>query len=369
MRPAYARRVKRSGLLAVALLAGMAGCARRAAPAGGADGQARDGQAVVVSVDNHTLAWGELNTLATNYYIEESRRIRIPPGREAEAMEAFRRRAASLFIYKTVMLDEARAHGMAVTETDRTNGLARLARILKQQQHGVTVERFFRESPFGEARARREFEEGLLLDVFIERVVRPTVTIGEAEIEAEAARWASERQTRRQMAEAIRAQLLAGESFARLAAEYSQCPSGKRSGGDLGQLTRGKSYPAFEAAAFGQPVGEIGPVVETPAGLHLIRVDAHHAARPATATEPAIPESVQASHILVRTRGVATRQALEAHLRQARLAEAVQACYERARGRRRIVNLLAESPAATRAGTASGSRQEGARDTRAADGF
>ena len=367
MRPAYARRVERIGLLAVALLAGMTGCARRAAPAGGAAGPARDGQAVVVRVDHHTLAWGELNTLATNYYIEECRRIRMPPGREAEAMEAFRRRAASLFIYKTVMLDEARAHGMTVTQTDRTNGLARLARILKQQR-GVTVEQFFRESPFGEARARREFEEGLVLDVFIDRIIRPTVKVGEAEIEAEAARWAAERQTRRQMAEAIRARLLAGESFARLAAEYSQCPSGKRSGGDLGLLTRGKTYPAFEAAAFGQPVGEIGPVVETPAGLHVIRVDAHHAARPATATAPAIPESVQASHILVRTRGVATRQALEAHLRQARLAEAVQACYERARGRRRIVNLIAEPPAATRAAGAAGGRPEGARDTRAADG-
>ena len=355
-------------LLAGALLAGNAGCSRTARQPAPMTAQDPDPRAVAVRVDNHALTWGALNNLATNYYIEERRRISIPEGREAEALDAFRRRAANIFIYKTIMLDEARGAGTVVTASDRTNGLARLARTLKQKR-GITVERFFQESPFGEARARREFEEGLELDVFIERTILPTIAVGEADIEAEAARWAAERRASRQMAEDIRGRLLAGGDFARLAAEHSLCPSGKRSGGSIGQLVRGKSYPAFEAAAFGQPVGEIGPVIETPAGLHIIRVDAHHAARPATATEPAIPESVQASHILLRTRGVATRQALEAHLRQARLADAVKAFFEQARGRRRIVNLLAESPAATRDGPASGSRQEGARDTRAADGF
>ena len=349
-------------------MAGAAGCSKATRQPDAASENVRDPRAVAVSVDNHTLTWGELGTLATNYYIEERRRMRIPEGREEEALEAFRRRAANIFIYKTVMLDEARSKGIVVTAADRTNGFARLARTVRKQR-GISVAQFFKESPFGEARARREFEEGLLLDVFIERFILPTVAVGEADIEAEAARWAAERRASRQMAEDIRGRLLAGGDFARLAAEHSLCPSGKRSGGSIGQLVRGKSYPAFEAAAFGQPVGEIGPVIETPAGLHIIRVDAHHAARPASATEPAIPESVQASHILLRTRGVATRQALEAHLRQARLADAVKAFFEQARGRRRIVNLLAESPAATRDGPASGSRQEGARDSRAADGF
>ena len=322
-------------LLAIALLAGNSGCSRTARQSAPAAVQGPDPHAVAVRVDNHALTWGELNNLATNYYIEESRRLSIPEGRESEALDAFRRRAADIFIYKTVMLDEARGTGTVVTAGDRTNGLVRLARILKQQR-GITVERFFQESPFGASRARREFEEGLELDVFIERTILPTIAIGEADIEAEAMRRASERRVQLQTAEAIRRRLLAGEDFARLAAEHSQCPSGKRSGGSIGQLVRGKSYPAFETAAFGQPVGEIGPVIETPAGLHIIRVDARHAARPATATEPAIPESVQASHILLRTPAPATGKALEEHLRQARLSDAVKAWFERARAKHRI---------------------------------
>ena len=322
-------------LLAGALLAGSAGCSRTARRPAPTVDQDPDPRAVAVRVDNHALTWGELNNLATNYYIEESRRLSIPEGRESEALDAFRRRAADIFIYKTVMLDEARGTGTVVTAGDRTNGLVRLARILKQQR-GITVERFFQESPFGASRARREFEEGLELDVFIERTILPTIAIGEADIEAEAMRRASERRVQLQTAEAIRRRLLAGEDFARLAAEHSQCPSGKRSGGSIGQLVRGKSYPAFETAAFGQPVGEIGPVIETPAGLHIIRVDARHAARPATATEPAIPESVQASHILVRTPAPATGKVLEAYLRRARLPDAVKAWFERARAKHRI---------------------------------
>ena len=85
-------------------------------------------------------------------------------------------------------------------------------------------------------------------------------------------------------------------------------------------------------------MGEIGPVIETPAGLHIIRVDARHAARPATATEPAIPESVQASHILLRTPSPATGKELEEHLRRARLSAAVKAWFERSRAKHKIEN-------------------------------
>lgn len=61
------------------------------------------------------------------------------------------------------------------------------------------------------------------------------------------------------------------EDFAALAKEASDCPSAAR-GGDLGYFRRGEMVRAFSDAAFSQPVGEVGEVVETPFGLHLIKV-------------------------------------------------------------------------------------------------
>ena len=71
----------------------------------------------------------------------------------------------------------------------------------------------------------------------------------------------------------IREELLAGEkTFADAASEHSSCPSSER-GGDLGQFARGQMVPAFEEAAFTQPIGVVGEVVETDFGYHLILVE------------------------------------------------------------------------------------------------
>ncbi|HSG48025.1 MAG TPA: peptidylprolyl isomerase, partial [Longimicrobiales bacterium] len=63
-----------------------------------------------------------------------------------------------------------------------------------------------------------------------------------------------------------------GESFAALARQYSQDPGTAPQGGDLGTFGRGEMVKPFEDAAFALQVGEISDVVETPYGLHVIRL-------------------------------------------------------------------------------------------------
>ena len=70
----------------------------------------------------------------------------------------------------------------------------------------------------------------------------------------------------------LREKLLQGADFAELAKENSDCPSGKARGGDLGTFPRGRMVKAFENAAFNQKVNEIGPVIETRFGYHIIQV-------------------------------------------------------------------------------------------------
>jgi parvulin-like peptidyl-prolyl isomerase len=56
-----------------------------------------------------------------------------------------------------------------------------------------------------------------------------------------------------------------------LAAEYTDEPGSKTTGGDLGHFGRGQMVPAFERAAFALSVGEVSAVVKSPFGFHVIQ--------------------------------------------------------------------------------------------------
>lgn len=60
--------------------------------------------------------------------------------------------------------------------------------------------------------------------------------------------------------------------FAALAKEYSQAGTAAE-GGLLGPLKKGELSAALEEVAFSTPVGEVGPLLETPYGFHLVKVE------------------------------------------------------------------------------------------------
>ncbi|HWK89840.1 MAG TPA: peptidylprolyl isomerase, partial [Longimicrobium sp.] len=83
----------------------------------------------------------------------------------------------------------------------------------------------------------------------------------------------AQRQQLRQRAEAIRARAAGGEDFAALARQFTQEPGGGERGGDLDWFGRGRMVPQFEQAAFKLQPGQVSPVVETPFGYHVIKVE------------------------------------------------------------------------------------------------
>lgn len=89
----------------------------------------------------------------------------------------------------------------------------------------------------------------------------------------------------------LAAQVEAGESFALLAIEHSEGPSGQK-GGDLGYFERGQMVKEFDEVAFGAEPGAVVGPVETQFGLHLIKVEEHTAPGtvPLVEVEPKIRE-------------------------------------------------------------------------------
>ena len=65
----------------------------------------------------------------------------------------------------------------------------------------------------------------------------------------------------------------AGDSFADLARQHSQCPSGQ-GGGSLGEFGRGDMVPEFDQVVFSDlPIGQCSEPVKTQFGYHVLVVD------------------------------------------------------------------------------------------------
>lgn len=64
-----------------------------------------------------------------------------------------------------------------------------------------------------------------------------------------------------------------GKDFIELAKEYSDDPAAKKDGGDLGTFKRGEMLADLEKAILPLKVGEVGELVVTPSGLHIVKLE------------------------------------------------------------------------------------------------
>jgi peptidyl-prolyl cis-trans isomerase D len=104
----------------------------------------------------------------------------------------------------------------------------------------------------------------------------------------------------------------AGDDFAALAKAHSE-DSSAANGGDLGSFGRGVMTPPFEVAAFALAPGAVSEIIETPFGLHIIKVEEKTAARqePLEAVRGSIVESLKTQ----QARATALRAVETAHER------------------------------------------------------
>lgn len=76
----------------------------------------------------------------------------------------------------------------------------------------------------------------------------------------------------REEAEMVKNKLKTGSKFEDLAKAYSIDPGSKSRGGDLGFFSKGMMVPEFEETAFKLKKGEVGDIVQTRFGFHIIKL-------------------------------------------------------------------------------------------------
>jgi len=72
---------------------------------------------------------------------------------------------------------------------------------------------------------------------------------------------------------ALKTEIENGASFAEVASDHSQCPSGRK-GGDLGRFSPGQMVKEFDQAVFNGDVGVLYGPIQTQFGFHLLEVTA-----------------------------------------------------------------------------------------------
>lgn len=220
---------------------------------------------------------------------------KIPGDKIKQATAALRKELIDDFVVRTLLLNEVNRRKIVATDkevTDRIN-------IMKESvPAGTTMEEFLKKSGVTSEQLRQEITLGIRISKLINTTKTAKATPSEKEIqqfyknnkekfrtpESVHARHILIAKTagddekakaaKREKAENIRKQILGGSDFAEMAKANSDCPS-KNQGGDLGTFAKGQMVKPFENAAFSQKKGEIGPVVETDFGYHIIEVLDH----------------------------------------------------------------------------------------------
>jgi peptidyl-prolyl cis-trans isomerase SurA len=291
------------------LLASGPAAAQTAAPA------ARTLDAIVAVVNEEAITQSELD-VRTRIAAAQLRRqkIQLPP----EAV--LRRQVLERMIIDRAQLQLARETGVRVDDATVNAAVGRIA-----EQNGVSVQQFrdrLEQQGISFSRFRTEIRDDIVMSRLRDREVDSRIQVSEGEIENFLAAQggaaagsveyniaqillrvpdnaSTERiEATRRQAEAIVMQLRGGADFARLAAANSNSPEAL-SGGSLGWRTAERLPSLFLDAVKDLKPGELAPLVRSPGGYHILKLEGRRdAGQGRLATGPI--EQTRARHILLR---------------------------------------------------------------------
>jgi peptidyl-prolyl cis-trans isomerase C len=230
-------------------------------------------------VNGESVTLEELNGALKSLSPEEGAQI------QAQGAEKLREELLNQLIDKKLLLQEAKQSGVQVSSDEITS-------VIEQMKDDYTDEEFnqlLKSSGLTPEAWKQEVKEGLLIDKLIDSVIANRLNITDEEIKSyyqknHALFERKEEVRARQIvvateaeAENIHEQLLKGADFVELATERSMSPD-KANGGDLGYFTRGQMPEEFDIV-FKLMAHSISPVVKSPYGYHIFKVEDKRAPR------------------------------------------------------------------------------------------
>jgi peptidyl-prolyl cis-trans isomerase C len=172
---------------------------------------------------------------------------------QASAFESVVHKAGQALVIRQLLLDQAKSKGFDV-EQDEENAISELlkAEITYEDPTEDTCQRYFENN-------RNKFMTLPLMEV-------DHILLAAAKDDI------SGRDDARKLANQLIAQLSEDVSlFAQLAAKHSMCPSNK-TGGSLGQLSKGQTVPEFERQLMLLPEGLAEQPIESRYGFHVVNI-------------------------------------------------------------------------------------------------
>ena len=300
-----------TALVAAALIAGCSKNETTDVATDVAAAPAEDLNEVMVSVGEKNLTRGEIDKMVNAALAKDG--DKIPAEQLAYQKRMIAAQIAQGFIMDNAIAVKATELGYKIDDNDFKAFTDKLLKQFEGRPDAPkTIEEFAEKFPFGKDYVMTQLKSQALIEKMIDgEITSKNTTDYSAEakkiidsIKEKNSKIISAADAEKKIKE-LKATIDAtpdaekAAKFAELAKENSDCPSGSR-GGDLGFFPHGQMVPEFDKAAFELPVGKVSDIVKTKFGYHIILVTEKKPAVEAKGETLAEPESVKASHILVK---------------------------------------------------------------------
>jgi peptidyl-prolyl cis-trans isomerase C len=248
----------------------------------------------VAVVNGESITWGQLEPV---FKLAGAVPADLP---ETERRELYREALATL-VDDQLLTQYLRKYVPAPPKDEVEKKMTELEKGLKEQKK--TIKDLCKESQQTEAEIRANIAQFLQWQAYANKQIkeenlqryytankeffdRIMVRASHVFIRLPATASEQEKSAARTKLQNLRAQIVAGKlDFAAAAKLHSHCPSGKN-GGDIGTFPRKFVVDeAFARAAFALKPGEISQVVQSPTGMHLIKVTERTPGEPTTYTK------------------------------------------------------------------------------------
>ncbi len=266
------------------------------APAPATQPTTKPASPTVVTVNGKGLTASELEQETRGLQARYARQA--SPEQLAQVLPQMRQRALQNMISKQLLLQAATDRKIAISDEELKKAIDE---IVKRNPSGDTLEVMLGHAGISVAEFNQQISDSLIIEKLLaEETKSATASDDEAakfyaehpdqfkRDETVSARHIlvsfapgddeAKKAEKKKKIEGIREQLIKGGDFAKLCADNSDDPGSKANGGLYEDFPRGQMVPPFDNAAFTQKAGEIGPVVETSFGYHIIKVEKHNEA-------------------------------------------------------------------------------------------